>query len=87
MELLKQLQASAEQVEVVEIQSESTQVNFESNRLKGSQVEETRGTAVRVVCGGKLGFAASTDPGAMDRLVSNALESAVYGEQEKCNEG
>jgi len=79
MELLKQLHASAEQVEVVEIQSESTLVNFESNRLKGSQVEETRGTAVRVVRSGRLGFAASTDAGAVDRLVSNALESAEYG--------
>ncbi len=80
MELLEQLRSRAEQVEVVEIQAESTLVNFESNRLKGSQVEETRGTAIRVVRGGKLGFAASSDPAAQARLVSNALESAEYGE-------
>jgi len=80
MDLLKQLQASAEQVEVVEIQAESTLVNFESNRLKGSQVEETRGVAVRVMCNGRLGFAASSDAGAQEKLVSNALESAAYGE-------
>ncbi len=80
MELLEQLRSRAEQVEVVEIQAESTLVNFESNRLKGSQVEETRGTAIRVVRGGKLGFAASSDPTAQARLVSNALESAEYGE-------
>jgi PmbA protein len=43
-------------------------------------VEETRGTSVRVVCSGKLGFAASSDPAAVDKLVSNALESAEYGE-------
>jgi PmbA protein len=80
MDLLHQLCRRAEQVEVVEIQAESTLVNFESNRLKGSQVEETRGTSVRVMCGGKLGFAASSDPGALDKLVSNVLESAAYGE-------
>ncbi len=80
MELLQQLRRRAEQVEVVEIQAESTLVNFESNRLKGSQVEETRGTAIRVVCEGKLGFAASSDPGAQDKLVSNAFESAEFGE-------
>jgi PmbA protein len=80
MDLLQQLQRRAEQVEVVEIQAESTLVNFESNRLKGSQVEETYGTAVRVVCDGKLGFAASSDSRALNKLVSNALESAEYGE-------
>jgi PmbA protein len=80
MELMQQLRKRAEQVEVVEIQAESTLVNFESNRLKGSQVEETQGTSVRVVCDGKLGFAASSDPGAADKLVSNAFESAAYGE-------
>ncbi len=81
MDILKQLSTEAEQVEVVNVQSESTTVGFESNRLKSSQVEETRGVAVRVVKNGRLGFAASSDEAAAEKLVSNALESAAYGDE------
>ncbi len=81
MDILKQLSTEAEQVEVVNVQSESTTVGFESNRLKSSQVEETKGVAVRVVKNGRLGFAASSDEAATEKLVSNALESAAYGDE------
>jgi PmbA protein len=81
MNILEQLKTQADQVEVVHIQSESTQVGFEANRLKSSQVQETSGIAVRVVRKGRLGFAASSDDGAMEKLVTNALESAAYGDQ------
>jgi PmbA protein len=81
MDILKQLQAQADQVEVVHMQSESTKVSYEANKLKSSQVEEIRGTAVRVVKDGRLGFAASSDESAMAKLVSNALESAAYGDK------
>jgi PmbA protein len=81
MKVLDRLMSQADQAEVVEIQSESTQVGFEANRLKSSQVEETRGIAARVVKGGKLGFAASSDTSAIEKLVANALESAAYGDE------
>ena len=81
MDILKQLQTQADQVEVAHMQSESTKVSYEANKLKSSQVEETRGTAVRVVKDGRLGFAASSDESAMAKLVSNALESAAYGDK------
>jgi len=81
MDILKQLQTQAEQVEVVSVRSESTTVGFEANRLKTSQVEETTGVAVRVVKDGRLGFAASSDEAATEKLVSNALESAAYGDE------
>ena len=81
MDILKELQAQADQVEVVHMQSESTKVSFEANKLKSSQVEETRGTAVRLVKDGRLGFAASSDESAIARLMSNALASAAYGDK------
>ncbi len=58
MDLLSELRSRVDQVEVVEIQSESTEIGFEANRLKSSQFRETRGIAVRVVVDGRLGFAA-----------------------------
>ena len=81
MNILHKLMSQADQAEVVELQSESTQVGFESNRLKSSQVQETKGVAVRVVKNGKLGFAASSDESATEKLIANALESAAYGDQ------
>ena len=80
MDLLSELRSKADQVEVVEVKSESTEVGFEANRLKSSQVEGTTGIAVRVVVDGRLGFAASSDASSLDKLMTNALESAAYGD-------
>ncbi len=80
MDILKRLRTQCEQVEVLEMASESTTVGFEANRLKSSKVEETSGIAVRVVKDGRLGFAASSDPKATDKLVENALATAAFGD-------
>jgi len=81
MDILQELTSRADQAEVVEFKSESTEVGFESNRLKSSQVEERKGIAVRVVRQGKLGFAASSDERVLDRLANNAIESAAFGDE------
>jgi len=79
MDILTELASRVDQVEVLDVRREATSVTFEANELKGSQVEETSGIAVRVVADGRLGFAASSDPSATDRLVRNVIESARYG--------
>ncbi len=81
MNILEQLQGQAEQIEVLELHSEVTTIRFESNVLKTSQVEETSGLAVRVVKAGRLGFAASSDATATEKLIANVLESAAYGDE------
>lgn len=81
MDILEQLKKKAEQVEVLDLQSEKTTVEYEANTLKTCTVAETRGTAVRLIREGRLGFAASTDASAADKLAANALESATYGDQ------
>ena len=81
MEILSELRSRVDQVEVIEIQGESTEIGFEANRLKSSQVQETRGIAVRVVQDGRLGFAASSDVSALEQLITNVLESASYGDE------
>ena len=73
MDILKELKAHAEQVEVIDLENETTTVEYESNRLKTSTVDETRGTAVRVVRKGRLGFSASSDPKAWTKLAANAF--------------
>jgi PmbA protein len=81
MDILTELRKESEQVEVVALKSEKTTVEYEANQLKTCTVTETRGTAVRVIRKGRLGFAASSDEKAMEKLAVNALESAVYGDQ------
>ena len=81
MDILNQLKKQAEQVEVFRLQNEKTMVEYEANQLKTCSVAETKGTAVRVIRKGRLGFAASSDEKAMDKLAVNALESAAYGDQ------
>ena len=81
MDILKELKTQAEQVEVVHLQSESVTVGYENNRLKSSQSEETTGTAVRIIKEGRLGFSASSDSQAHEKLIQNVLESATYGDQ------
>ena len=81
MDILTQLKKQAEQVEIFALQNEKTTVEYEANQLKNCTVAETKGTAVRVIRKGQLGFAASTDDTAMEKLAANALESATYGDK------
>ena len=84
MDIFEKLKSQADQVEIVNMRSETTTVGFESNRLKSSQVEKTKGVAVRVVKDGRLGFAASSatldTESALEKIVTNVLESADYGD-------
>jgi len=81
MDILTQLKQQAEQVEVVNLQSEKTTVEYEANQLKTCTVAETKGAAVRVIRKGRLGFSASTDETSLEKLAANALESASYGDK------
>jgi PmbA protein len=81
MDILDQLKNKSEQVEVMALQSEKTMVEYEANQLKTCTITETKGTAVRVIRNGRLGFAASSDEKAVEKLAVNALESAAYGDQ------
>jgi PmbA protein len=78
--MLERLMQQAEQAEVFEIESEAVEIGFKANKLKSFEVEETLGIAARVIVDGRLGFAASSDLNALDKLIANALESARHGD-------
>lgn len=79
--MLERLMQQAEQAEVFEIESEAIEIGFKANKLKSFEVEETRGLAARAIVEGRLGFAASSDVEARDKLVANVLESARLGDE------
>jgi len=81
MDILALLKKQAEQVEILSLQNEKTTVEYEANQLKTCTVAETKGAAVRVIRKGQLGFSASTDEAALDKLAANAFESAAYGDE------
>jgi PmbA protein len=81
VDLLTRLRVQADQVEVVEIEEEAISVGFEAGKLTSSKAKETKGAAVRVLKDGRLGFAASSDESATEKLVANVLASAAQSDR------
>jgi PmbA protein len=81
MDILGKLKPQVDDAEVLKLQKNSTSIGFENNRLKSSQSAESRGTAIRVIKEGRLGFSASSDDRVIDQLIDNVLESATYGDK------
>lgn len=78
-EVLEKASRLAQQAEVFYLESDSTPVGFENNRLKHLQSLQTRGLALRVVKEGRVGFASTTDLRDPASLVEAALEAAPFG--------
>lgn len=71
--------AGAQQAEVYQVSNEEMPVRFEANRLKELNSRHTSGVALRVIAGGRIGFASSTRPGDVEDVIQAALETAPFG--------
>lgn len=60
-------------------QSESTDVSFETNRLKSTESSQRTSMSVKVILDGKVGSSHTTDANDIDGVVNRALESAEFG--------
>jgi PmbA protein len=60
-------------------QTESTEVAFEKDRLKSTQMSQRTQIELKVVVDGKLGSSSSTDPADLEGIVSRALATAPFG--------
>jgi PmbA protein len=84
-EILSQAEKVAEKAEVFQISSKVTPIHFEANRLKQIQDKESTRTALRLIKGGRVGFAqvsGSIEPGT---LVEMAVETCQFGMPAKFN--
>ncbi len=81
--LLELASRQSDAAEVFLEESESRPVQFENNQLKYVQTKSRRAASVRVIAGGRLGFASTTDLSDPERLVAQALESAQFGQEAK----
>ena len=71
----------ADQADVFLVESESTPVKFEANRLKSLETTQTRGVGLRIVKDGRFGVASATDLDDPQFLVDAACEVANFGAQ------
>ncbi|MBM2824857.1 MAG: hypothetical protein HW402_521 [Dehalococcoidales bacterium] len=68
----------AEEAEVFTVTSEDTSVQFQANRLKHIQSNQSTRMALRLIKQGKTGYATATGPGGQS-LVDMAVETARFG--------
>ena len=78
-EILAQASKVAEQAEVFRVSSESTPIHFEANRLKQVQTKESTSTSLRLIKGGKIGYAQANGFIEPETLVNMALETCQFG--------
>ena len=78
-QILAQAKKVAEEAEVFMVSSEQTPVQFEANRLKHIQSKQSSYVALRIIRGGKIGYATTTELGDSQNLVNAAVETAQFG--------
>ena len=78
-EILKAALKVADAADLFWVESHSTPVAFESNRLKHLQTKESRGVGLRIIKGGRIGFSATNRMEDVDGIVRRALEVSPYG--------
>lgn len=81
--ILAQAKKVAEAAEVFQVSSEETSVQFEANRLKHIQTKQSTSVALRIIKGGRLGYATTTEAGDTRSLINNAVETAQFGMRAK----
>ncbi|OGN91888.1 MAG: peptidase C69 [Chloroflexi bacterium RBG_13_48_17] len=84
-EILSQARKIAEQAEVFQVSSRIMPVNFEANRLKEIQAKESTTNALRLIKGGKVGFAQANGAIEPKKLVEMAEETCQFGTAAKFN--
>jgi len=78
-DILTRAKKVAEQAEVFMLSSEETPVQFEANRLKYIQSKQSRSVALRIIKGGKVGYASATGLADSHEMVNMAVETAQFG--------
>ncbi len=79
MDILNRVGSKAEAAELYEELRVGIAVSFNGGEIETAGSETVRGRALRVIAGGKLGFA-STAGGSDDALVASALGAASHGD-------
>ena len=71
--------SGATSCEVIQKTKTENPVSFENNKLKSLESNQSSGISVRLIKNKKIGTATSTDPEALESIVTSAIESSEYG--------
>ena len=74
---------NSDSAEVIYEEGESRSISFENNKLKSVYTKSIRGIGLRIIKDGKIGVSSTTDFRKPEQLVTNALESAKFGQEAK----
>lgn len=78
--VMERLEGRCSQAELVEVRSRKSSVSSSNNSIKAARTTESAGYALRVIAGGRLGFATATSLDNPDTIVDFVLETAPFGE-------
>jgi len=78
-DVLERAQRVADGAEVFAVSSAVTPVHFTANRLKAVQEQQTWGVGLRIIKGGRIGFASTTRQDDPQGLVARAQETLPLG--------
>ncbi|MFH0847341.1 MAG: metallopeptidase TldD-related protein [Chloroflexota bacterium] len=81
--LLVRAKKLSEAAEVYQVVTETTPVQFEANRLKKIETNESNHIVLRLIKNGRLGYATATSLADAGNLVDHALETAQFGLEAK----
>ncbi|MBI2867395.1 MAG: TldD/PmbA family protein [Chloroflexi bacterium] len=77
--VIDQAKKVAQQAEAFWVDSQSTPVGFEANRLKELQTRQSSGIALRIVKDGRIGFSSTTNMEDVQGLMRRAIEVSQFG--------
>jgi len=78
-QLVELAQGQADGAQATVRRTESTEVKFESDRLKATQSSQSTQIEVKVIRDGKVGISSTTDVSDLEGVVARALEAAQFG--------
>jgi PmbA protein len=78
-EILEQAKKLTDSAEVFMVTSESTPIQFETNRLKHAQTHQNTSISLRIVKQGRVGYSTGTQPDDISGLVNAAVETSQFG--------
>lgn len=81
MGILENVDERAESAEVYESEVKSVPVKFTSGELDYVKSFHSKGIALRVLEGGRIGYSTTTNPEEEEDLIERAMESSQYGDQ------
>ena len=79
--ILEKARNKVGQAEVYHLQRKVLPVRFDAEGLSVIKVKQIEGVAMRAICGGRLGYSASTDLAHPDAIVEAAVATAAYGDE------